>query len=162
MRRPFVVGFSLLTVLFVLVLSVAYVVDHRAQSPWREGWAELAARLRAEKSAIDSLQAELESGRGRVAVHRARLDTLEGRLAAWERRAVGGRLPGPQHRAYLDVIDAQNRTVGAHNAALAEVQAVYEEYAGLIRAHNAVIDSANRFRRAAVEAGVRLEEPELR
>jgi hypothetical protein len=160
-RRPFVVGFSLLTFLFVLVLSVAYVVDHRAQSPWRDGWAELAARLRAEKSNIDSLEAELGSGRARVAVHRARLDTLEGRLASWERRAVDGRLPGPQHRAYLEVIDEQNRTAEAHNQALARVQALYEEYAGLVRAHNAVIDSANRFRRAAAEAGVELEEPEL-
>jgi hypothetical protein len=161
-KRPIAVGFSFLTVLFVLVLSVAYVVDHRAQSPWRDGWAELAARLRAEKSTIDSLEVELESGRGRVAIHRARLDSLEGRLAVWERRAVGGRLPGPQHRAYLDVIDAQNRTAEEHNEALAEVRAVYEEYARLVRAHNAVIDSANRFQRAAAEEGVRLEDPELR
>lgn len=157
MRRPFVVGFSLLTVLFVLVLSLAYFIDHRSQSPWREGWSELAARLRAEKSTIDSLETELLAGRGGVAVHRARLDSLEGRLAAWERRAVGGRLPGPQHRAYLDVIDAQNRTAEAHNEALARTRTLYEEYAGLVRAHNAVIDSANRFRRAAAEAGVRLD-----
>lgn len=161
MRRPFVVGFSLLTVLFVLLLSVAYVMDYRAQSPWRDGWAELATRLRAGKTTIDSLETELGSGRDQVAVHRARLDTLEGRLAAWERRAVGGRLPRSQHRAYLDVIDAQNQAAEAHNQALARVQALYEEYAGLVRAHNVVIDSANRFRRAAAEAGVRLADPEL-
>jgi hypothetical protein len=161
-RRPFVVVFSLLTALFVLVLSVAYVVDHRAESPWRDGWAELTARLRSEKSSIDSLQVELESGRGRLAVHRARLDSLEGRLAAWERRALRGRLPGPQHQTYLGVIEAQNQAAEQYNEALARVQALYEEYAGFVRAHNAVIDSANRFRRAAAEAGVRLEEPGLR
>jgi hypothetical protein len=60
------------------------------------------------------------------------------------------------------VIDAQNRTAEEHNEALAEVRAVYEEYARLVRAHNAVIDSANRFQRAAAEEGVRLEDPELR
>jgi hypothetical protein len=48
-----------------------------------------------------------------------------------------------------------------HNDALARVQALYDKYTGLVRAHNAVIDSANRFRRAAAEEGVRLEEMEL-
>ncbi|MGH7542457.1 MAG: hypothetical protein ACREK7_00830 [Gemmatimonadota bacterium] len=162
MRRPFVVGFGLLTTLFVLALGGAYLYEYRADAPWWDGWAELTGRLRAEKADIDSLQAELESGRSRVAVHRARLDSLEGRLAGWERQAVGGRLPPPQHRRYLDVIDAQNRAAEEHNEALAEVRAAYEEYAGLVRAHNVVIDSANRFRRAAAEAGVRLEDPELR
>ncbi|MGH7587006.1 MAG: hypothetical protein ACRELU_00250 [Gemmatimonadota bacterium] len=162
MRRPFVVGFSLLTALFVLVLGAAYVADYRAESPWRDGWGELEVRLRAGKSTVDSLEAELEAGRRGVAVHRARLDSLEGRVAAWERRAVDGRLPGPQHRAYLEVIDAQNRAAQVHNEALARVQALYENYTGLVRAHNAVIDSANRFRRAAAEEGVRLEEVELR
>jgi hypothetical protein len=74
---------------------------------------------------------------------------------------VDGRLPGPQHRAYLEVIDAQNRAAQVHNDALARVQALYDKYTGLVRAHNAVIDSANRFRRAAAQEGVRLEEMEL-
>lgn len=162
MRRPFVVGFGLLTTLSVVALGAAYLHEHRAAAPWLEGWADLADRLRVGKAEIDSLASELESGRGRVAVHRARLDSLEGRLARYERRAVGGRLPRPEHRAYLEAIDAQNRVAEEHNEALAEIREIYEEYAGHVRIHNAVIDSANRFRRAAAEEGVRLERPDLR
>ncbi|HET6340661.1 MAG TPA: hypothetical protein VFG78_00600 [Gemmatimonadota bacterium] len=162
MRRPFVVGFLLLTLLFVLTLSGAYLYDYHSKAPWRDGWADLTDRLRVEKSSIDSLQAEVESGERRVAVHRSRLDSLEARLALYEQRAVGGRLPRPEHRAYLEVIEAQNQAAETHNEALADVREVYEEYAELVRAHNAVIDSANRFRRAAAEEGVRLKEVELR
>lgn len=162
MRRSFVVGFLLLTTLSLLSLSGFYLYDYRSKAPWREGWGDLAVRLRAGKSEIDSLQSVVEAGRRRVAEHRARLDSLEVRLAGYERRAVGGRLPRPQHQAYLEVIAAQNRAAEAHNEALAEVHDIYEEYAGRVRAHNAVIDSANRFRRAAAEAGVRLEAGELR
>ena len=162
MRRPFGVGFALLTLLFVLALSGAYFYDYRSKAPWRDGWAKLTDRLRVEKSSIDSLQAEVESGERRVAAHRSRLDSLEARLAAYERRAVAGRLPRPEHQGYLEVIEAQNTAAGAHNEALAKVRTVYERYASLVRAHNMVIDSANRFRRAAATEGVRLEEPELR
>lgn len=162
MRRSFVVGFLLLTALSVLSLSGFYLYDYQSKAPWREGWGDLAVRLRAGKSDVDSLGAVVEAGQRRVAQHRARLDSLEARLAGYERRAVDGRLPRPQHQAYLEVIDVQNQAAEAHNAALAEVREAYEEYAGHVRAHNAVIDSANRFRRAAAEAGVRLGEVDLR
>lgn len=162
MRRPYVVGFLLLTALSVLSLSGFYLYDYHSKAPWREGWGDLAVRLRAGKSDVDSLGAAVEAGQLRVAQHRARLDTLEARLAGYERRAVDGRLPRPQHQAYLEVIGAQNLAAEAHNAALAEVREAYAEYAGHVRAHNAVIDSANRFRRAAAEAGIRLGEVDLR
>ena len=122
----------------------------------------MADRLRSGKSRIDSLEAEIARGRRRVAVHRAHLDSLEDRIAAFERRAVGGRLPRPQHRAYLRVIEQQNRASEAHNAALAEVQSTYDDYTALIRAHNALVDSANQLRRAAAEEGIRLEDRGLR
>lgn len=146
----------------MLALSGAYLYDHHSKAPWREGWAELSARLRTGKTRIDSLESELADGRRQVAGHRARLDSLESRLVEYEPRAVGGRLPRPQHLGYLELIGAQNRAAEAHNEALAEVRAVYDEYAGLVRAQNAVIDSANRYRKAAAAEGVRLEAPDLR
>ncbi|MGH7556574.1 MAG: hypothetical protein ACREMD_02090 [Gemmatimonadota bacterium] len=162
MSRRYVVGFLLLTSLLVLGTLGWRFYRYQASAPEREAWAAITDRLRVEKSHIDSLESELTEGRQRVAAHRARLDSLEGGLAAFEERAVDGRLPRPQHQAYMTVIEAQNEAAAAHNEALAEVQSVYEVYAGLVRAHNAVIDSANRLRRAAVEEGIRLEEVELR
>ncbi|MGH7570501.1 MAG: hypothetical protein ACREMK_01470 [Gemmatimonadota bacterium] len=162
MSRRYVVGFLLLTSLLVLGTLGWRLYRYRATAPQREAWAGITDRLRAEKSRIDSLEAELVEGRREVAAHRARLDSLEGSLATFERRAVDGRLPRPQHLAYLSAIEAQNETAAAHNGALAQVQSVYEVYAGLVRAHNAVIDSANHLRRAAAEEGIRLEEVELR
>ncbi len=162
MRLRYVFGFVLLTLLLVLGTFGWSLYQHRVGAPEREAWAGITDRLRAEKSRIDSLEAELAEGRQRVAAHRARLDSLEDRIAAFERGAVDGRLPGPRHRVYLMVIEEQNVTAAAHNEALAEVQSVYDVYAGLVRAHNAVIDSANRLRRGAAEEGIRLEDMELR
>jgi predicted nucleic acid-binding Zn-ribbon protein len=160
--RKHVVGFLLLTSLLILGSLAWSVYRHRAGAPQRRAWSEMADRLRSGKSRIDSLEAEIARGRRRVAVHRAHLDSLEDRIAAFERRAVGGRLPRPQHRAYLRVIEQQNRASEAHNAALAEVQSTYDDYTALIRAHNALVDSANQLRRAAAEEGIRLEDRGLR
>lgn len=162
MSRRYVVGFLLLSSLLVLGTLGLRFYRYWASAPEREAWAAITDRLRAEKSDIDSLEAELAEGRRRVAAHRARLDSLEESLAAFERRAVDGRLPRPQHQAYLTVIEAQNEAAAAHNAALADVQAAYEVYTGLVRDHNAVIDSANDLRRKADEEGIRLEDVELR
>lgn len=162
MSRRHVVGFALLTLILVAGALGWSLYQQRALAPQRQAWIELTDRLRVEKSRIDSLEAVMAQGRRRVAEHRARLDSLERRIAAFERRAVDGRLPRLQHQAYLDVIEEQNEVAAAHNAALADVQAVYDDYAGLVRAHNAVIDSANRLRRAAAEEGIRLEDVELR
>lgn len=162
MTRTHVVGFLLLTAVLILGTLAWSFYQHRLTAPHREAWARITDRLRVEKSRIDSLEAELAEGRRRVATHRARLDSLESRLGEFERRAVDGRLPRPQHQTYMEVIEAQNQTALAHNQALAEVQSVYEVYSGLVRKHNAVIDSANYLRRAAAEEGIRLEEVELR
>ncbi len=162
MSRRYIVVFLLLSSLLVLGTLAWRFYRYRASAPEREAWAAITDRLRVEKSDIDSLEAELAEGRRLVGAHRARLDSLEERLGAFERRAVEGRLPRSQHQAYMTVIEAQNEAAAAHNEALTEVQAVYEVYAGLVRAHNAVIDSANQLRRAAAEEGIRLEDVELR
>lgn len=162
MNRRLVVGFLVLTGLLVLAALARSVYRHQATAPQREAWAEITGRLQDGRQRIDSLEAVLGEGRRQVATHRARLDSLEGRLAAFERRAVDGRLPRPEHRTYMEVIEAQNKAAAAHNAALAEVQSTYRVYAGIVRAHNAVIDSANWLRRAAAEEGIRLEDVDLR
>lgn len=162
MSRRHLAAFVVLTLLLVLGTLGWSVYRDRVTAPQREAWAAITDRLRAEKSHIDSLEAVLAEGRQRVSRHRARLDRLEDSLAAIERRAVDGRLPRPQHRVYLAVIEAQNEIAAEHNEVLAEVQSTYEDYAGFVRAHNAVIDSANRLRRAAAEEGIRLEEVQLR
>lgn len=162
MSRRHVVGFAVLTLLLLLGALGWSIYRHRASAPQRQAWSQLSERLRVGKSHIDSLEAALAEGRRRVARHRARLDSLESHLAAFERRAVDGRLPRPQHRTYMEVIESQNQAAAAHNEALADVQSTYEIYAGFVRAHNAVIDSANRLRRSAAEQGIRLEDVELR
>ncbi|MGH7564243.1 MAG: hypothetical protein ACREK5_07450 [Gemmatimonadota bacterium] len=162
MSHRYIVGFLLLTGLLVLGTLGWRFYRYQATAPQREAWAGITDRLRTEKSTIDSLEAELAEGRRRLAAQRVRLDSLEGSLAAFEGRAMDGRLPRPQHQAYMSVIEAQNEAAAAHNEALVEVQSIYEVYAGLVRGHNAVIDSANCLRRVAAEEGIRLEDVELR
>lgn len=152
--------FLLLTAAVVLAFLALGWVRWRGQAPEREAWAAMQGEIEAGTTRIDSLKQLLARLDDRLTGEKRALASASERLGHWERQAVGGRLPTPQHRQYLIEIDRHNEAVSAHNAVLAEMQRVYARYSALVDTHNALVDSANALQRRAVQEGIQLAVPE--
>jgi hypothetical protein len=145
------------------LLALAFVawgwVRWRGHAPEREAWTAIQADLGTQSARIDSLKRVL-AGMD-LELDRAKRDlTAAGeRLGHWQRQAVGGRLPTPQHRQYLRDIDRYNEAVDTHNQRLAVMQGTYAEYSALVDTHNVLVDSANALQRRAVQEGIQLQSP---
>lgn len=137
--------------------AVAHAVHrYRVEAPFHEAWTEVEGQLGEGRNRIEGLEAAMAAARDRVAAERAILDSLAGRIAAYEDRAVRGRLPARENRGYRAVIDVHNVVVERHNAEIATLRDIYGRYAYAVDSYNVVVDSANRLRRAAAERGIRL------
>jgi hypothetical protein len=132
----------------------------RGHAPERAAWSSIQADLTSQSARIDSLKRGLARMDGELTRARRDLTTAGERLRHWERQAVGGRLPTPQHRQYLRDIDRYNAAVEAHNDRLVGMQASYADYSALVDTHNVLVDSANALQRRAVQEGIQLVEPQ--
>lgn len=148
--------------LLLAAASVAWSVFRwESHAPAREAWERVTSSLRAQKVQIDSLEAAIEAARGRVDEDKSRLESIGRRIGHYEGRAVNGRLPTPQYRAYRTEIERHNEVVERHNVELAALQALYRRYSALVDLHNALVDSANALQDRAVEEGIQLPEADL-
>jgi hypothetical protein len=152
--------FVVLTAMLVLAFLALGWVRWRGQAPEREAWAAIQGEIAVGAIRIDSLKQVLARMDDRLTREKRALASASERLRHWERQAVGGRLPTPQHRQYLGEIDRHNEAVSAHNAVLVEMQRVYARYSALVDTHNARVDSANVLQRRAVQEGIQLAVPE--
>jgi len=152
--------FVVLTAALVIGFMALRWVRWRGQGPEREAWAAVRGEIEAGSTRIDSLKQVLARLDSRLEADKRALASAGERLGHWERQAVGGRLPTPEHRQYLREIERHNEAVSTHNAVLAEMQVVYAEYSALVDTHNALVDSANELQRRAVQEGIQLAVPE--
>ena len=129
----------------------------QGQAPERAAWASIQRDLESQSARIDSLKAGLARMDGELDRAKRDLTSASERLGHWERQAVGGRLPTPQHRQYLRDIDRHNAAVEAHNERLIGMRATYAEYSALVDTHNVLVDSANALQRRAVQEGIQLQ-----
>ena len=152
--------FLALTGLLALVFAAWGWVRWKGQAPERAAWTAIQSDLGTQSVRIDSLKRALASMD--IELDRAKRDlTAAGeRLGHWERQAVGGRLPAPQHRQYLRDIDRYNEAVDAHTERLGVMQGTYAEYSALVDTHNVLVDSANALQRRAVQEGIQLAAPD--
>ena len=157
MRYRLKVFLLLSSMLTVFVLSWQ-LWRHQSHADEREAWEATTRLLDAQQSRIDSLEAVLAGFDARVAKGKNDLTSIQRRLAHYENRATGGRLPTPQYREYMRAIDAHNALVARHNETLARMQRIYADYAALIDRHNALVDTANAMQRRAVQEGYALPE----
>lgn len=145
--------FALLT-LGLVVAGFGYSFwRHQSHAAERHAWTELTGRIAVHRTRIDSIEGVLAAGESRVDQARDRLGRMNARIEHYESRAVDGRLPGPDYRRYLTEIERQNALVERHNSRLAELQRTYAEYSTIVDEFNALVDSANTLQRRAVEEG---------
>jgi uncharacterized coiled-coil protein SlyX len=133
---------------------------HESHAEVRAVWEAMGDSLRVQEARIDSLEAVLEGDDARVERRKEELAAMQRRLTHYERQARDGRLPNPQHRAYMQTIEDHNAIVARHNAELARMQRLHRDYSVLIDAHNALVDSANAMQRRAIQEGYALPEVE--
>ena len=132
----------------------------RAEAPERSAWAAVQSDLDAQSARIDSVAQLLGRLRSDLDAQKRAIRSASERLSHAGRQAVGGRLPQADHRRYLAEIDRHNDAVDAHNAMLAELRRVQDEYSALVEVHNALVDSANELQRNAVQEGIQLQASE--
>lgn len=152
--------FLLLTACLVVAALAWGWLRWRGQAPEREAWTSVMDEIEIGGARIDSLKQVLDVLDEQLDADKRVLAGAGERLGHWERQAVEGKLPTPQHRQYLREIDRHNAAVGAHNADLAQMQRVYAEYSALVDTHNTLVDSANGLQRKAVQEGIQLAVPE--
>lgn len=152
--------FVLLTAGMIVVVLGWSLWRHASGTEAREAWVVVNDSLRVQKTRIDSLKRTVDELQNRVDEGKRRLDRLGERIAQYERTARRGRLPTPRFDAYERTIERHNDVVAEHNERAMRLQDVYAEYSRLVDRHNALIDSANRIQRAAVEEGVQLPRTE--
>lgn len=148
--------FVLLTGTMIVVVFGWSLWRHASGAEAREAWVAVNDSLRAQETRVDSLKSAVDELQERVDEGKRRLDRLGERIAQYERSAERGRLPTPRFDAYRRAIDRHNAFVSEHNERVMRLQDVYAEYSRLVDRHNALIDSANRIQRTAVEEGVQL------
>jgi hypothetical protein len=132
----------------------------RGQAPERSAWASVSNDLETQSVRIDSLKQVITRMEGELDADKRAIASASERIAHTGRQAVGGQLPQPDHRRYLQDIDRHNSAVDAHNLALAELRRVHAEYSALVDSHNALVDSANSLQRRAVQEGIQLADPD--
>ena len=129
---------------------------HGTHADEREAWEATTRLLDAQQGRIDSLEAVLAELDARVTKGKQDLASIQRRLAHYERRASGGRLPTPQYREYMRAIESHNALVTRHNENLTRMQRIYADYSALIERHNVTVESANDMQRRAIQEGYAL------
>ena len=155
MRRQIYIFVGLMIAVVVAAVALS-LYRYYSQAPFREVWVGVVQRLDAQQVRIDSLSAELGALDSLVEKEKAELQRLGEEIAGFEERATSGRLPSPEYRRYLGVIDSHNEVVEAHNERVIDMRDTYAEYSTLIDTHNALVDSANELQRTAVQEGIQL------
>lgn len=150
-----------LTALFAAASVAWSLVRWESHAPEREAWEAVTSTLGAGRLRIDALESAIDSLQAAVEADQGDLQTISRRIAHYESSARGGRLPTPQHRAYMTEIERHNRVVERHNRGIAELGELYAEYSGRVDTQNALIDSANAMQRQAAEEGYQLPEARL-
>lgn len=162
MRMSYRLRVFLLFTLTFAGASVAWsLIRWEAHAPQRQAWADLASTLRAQRAAIDSLEAGIATLQAGVEEARAGMVSSARRLGHYGGGAADGRLPSPRYRAYMAEIERHNGVVGRHNEGVGRLQEMYGEYSDLVDRHNVLVDSANSMQRRAAEEGYALPDPEL-
>lgn len=151
--------FLVATALLVVGGTVCSWVRWRAHAPERSAWAAVQSDLNVQSARIDSVGRLLDRLQADLEAQKRAIRSASERLSHAGRQAVGGRLPQPDYRRYLEEIDRHNDAVDAHNALLAKLGRVRDEYASLVEVHNVLVDSANELQRRAVQEGIQLTEP---
>ena len=151
--------FFALTCLVALVFVAWGWVRWHGQAPERAAWTAIQSDLGIQSARIDSLKRTLATMDIELDRAKRELTSAGERLGHWERQAVSGRLPTPQHRQYLRDIDRYNEAVDTHNERLGVMQGTYAEYSALVDTHNVLVDSANALQRRAVQEGIQLDSP---
>jgi predicted nuclease with TOPRIM domain len=148
--------FVFLTAMLLAAATAHSLWRYRSQAPYRDAWNQVSTKLGEQKARIDSLSAVLAELEAEVDEEKVRLSELGFEISRLEREAVNGHLPRSEYRRYRGVITRHNEIVETHNVSVAEMQRSYGRYSTLVDTHNALIDSANRLQRTAVERGIQL------